>query len=44
MVTAVAVASGRKPIVMGKPSRQVFEALRLKHGLDPTRTVMVGDK
>ena len=44
MVTAVAVASGREPTIMGKPSRQVFEALRQQHGLDPARTVMVGDK
>lgn len=43
MVTVVQVASGRKPTVMGKPSRQVFDALRQKHGLDPARTVMVGD-
>ncbi|KAF0304464.1 Glycerol-3-phosphate phosphatase [Amphibalanus amphitrite] len=44
MVTAVAVASGREPTIMGKPSREVFEALRRQHGLDPARTVMVGDK
>ncbi|XP_037070392.1 glycerol-3-phosphate phosphatase-like [Pollicipes pollicipes] len=43
MVASVCVASGREPVVMGKPSQQVFEALRQQHGLDPARTLMVGD-
>ncbi|CAG0884840.1 unnamed protein product [Cyprideis torosa] len=45
MVTAVATASGRQPVVLGKPEPLMFELLQKEHsGVDPKRTLMIGDK
>ncbi|KAK3793797.1 hypothetical protein RRG08_061931 [Elysia crispata] len=44
MVSALTVASGREPIVMGKPAPNMFEVLREVHNLDPSRCMMVGDR
>ncbi|PVD34041.1 hypothetical protein C0Q70_05303 [Pomacea canaliculata] len=44
MVKAVAWPAQREPVVMGKPEPSMFEVLRKTHGLDPARTVMVGDR
>ncbi|GFO26456.1 phosphoglycolate phosphatase [Plakobranchus ocellatus] len=40
----ISMASGRVPIVMGKPTRNMFEVLRKIHNLDPPRCMMVGDR
>lgn len=44
MVKAVETASERAPIVMGKPSVEMFEVIRKANNLDPARTLMIGDR
>ena len=44
MVKAVATAAGREPEVMGKPHKPIFDVLMEKFDLDPSKTLMVGDR
>jgi 4-nitrophenyl phosphatase len=45
VVGAVELGSGRKPdVVTGKPSLDMLDILSKSHGLDRTRTCMVGDR
>ena len=45
MVAAVATAAGRKPVVLGKPSKFMFEIVQKRHPeIDPARTLMIGDR
>jgi len=45
MVAAVATAAGRKPIVLGKPSKFMFEIVQKRHpSIKPERTLMIGDR
>merc|ERR1712025_1209960 len=45
MVTAVATASGRKPVILGKPSKFMFEIVKARHSeVVPERTLMIGDR
>jgi len=45
MVAAVSTAAGRKPIVLGKPSKFMFEIVQKRHpGIQPERTLMIGDR
>ncbi len=45
VVTAVATAAGRQPVVMGKPSKAMFEAVQRAHpDTKPERTLMIGDR
>ena len=44
MVGAVEVASGVKPICVGKPSADLAALVVKLYGLDPARTCMVGDR
>ena len=45
IVSAVATAAGRDPVVMGKPHPAMFEEVRKSHpGIDPKRTLMIGDR
>ncbi|CAL4069349.1 unnamed protein product, partial [Meganyctiphanes norvegica] len=44
MVKAVETAAERKPVVMGKPSAEMFEVIRKTNNLDPSRTLMIGDR
>ena len=45
MVSAVATAAGRDPVVMGKPSPMMFEAVKKVHpDIKPERTLMIGDR
>jgi len=44
MVKAVETAAERAPIVMGKPSVEMFEVIRKNNKLDPSRTLMIGDR
>jgi len=37
-------ALGTNPLSTGKPSRTMLDCVRAKHDLDPTRTIMVGDR
>ncbi|XP_065835361.1 glycerol-3-phosphate phosphatase-like isoform X2 [Oscarella lobularis] len=43
MVSAVAMASNREPIYVGKPHQPMFEILKQRHEIDPDRTCMIGD-
>ncbi|CAL4065392.1 unnamed protein product, partial [Meganyctiphanes norvegica] len=40
----VETACGRAPVLIGKPSRTMFDILQANHGLDPSRTLMIGDR
>jgi len=45
MVAAVATAAGRKPVVLGKPSKFMFEIVQKRHPtIQPERTLMIGDR
>lgn len=41
---AVKTAAEREPVVMGKPSQVMFEFVRKSYNLDPSRTLMIGDR
>ena len=41
----MATAAGRKPVVLGKPSKFMFEIVQKRHpGIVPERTLMIGDR
>ena len=45
MVAAVATAADRKPVVLGKPSKFMFEIVQKRHpAIQPGRTLMIGDR
>ncbi|GMR56610.1 hypothetical protein PMAYCL1PPCAC_26805, partial [Pristionchus mayeri] len=44
LVAAVRVASGRDPITVGKPNSPAFDYICRRWKIDPTRTMMVGDR
>ncbi|KAG9328971.1 hypothetical protein AGOR_G00090410 [Albula goreensis] len=44
LLKAVETAAQRKAQVVGKPSRFMFECVASQYGLDPARTMMVGDR
>ena len=44
IVAALAAASGRKPIVIGKPETPMLEAAMMRMGVSPSETVMIGDR
>ena len=45
ILAAVEVAGGRKPeAIMGKPHRPMFDMIQQMHDIDPTRTIMIGDR
>jgi hypothetical protein len=45
VVAAATTAAGRDPIILGKPSTYMFEALTITHPeVQPSRTLMIGDK
>ncbi|WVQ81456.1 hypothetical protein IAT38_003580 [Cryptococcus sp. DSM 104549] len=39
----ILTSSGRTPLVIGKPSKHMMDALLAHHHIDPSRTLMVGD-
>lgn len=43
LVAAVATATGREPVVVGKPQRTIMEAAVERIGLAPAGVIMVGD-
>jgi len=44
-VAAVETAACRKPTILGKPSKYMFEIIKHRHpGVDPKRTLMIGDR
>lgn len=44
IVKAVETAASREALSFGKPSCEMFEVLKKKFNLDPSRTLMVGDR
>jgi len=45
MVAAVTTAAGRQPVVLGKPSKFMFEIVQRRHpSIQPARTLMIGDR
>uniref|UniRef100_A0A8C8S9H6 Chronophin n=1 Tax=Pelusios castaneus TaxID=367368 RepID=A0A8C8S9H6_9SAUR len=44
LTAAVETASGRKAVVVGKPNRYMFDCIVERFGVDPSRTLMVGDR
>merc|ERR1719369_2468188 len=45
IVAAVTTAAGRSPVVLGKPSKYMFEIVQRRHpGIQPARTLMIGDR
>ena len=44
LAAALSTASGVEPTLVGKPSRTFFEHALSHFGMDPSRTVMVGDR
>jgi ribonucleotide monophosphatase NagD (HAD superfamily) len=44
LIAAVENATGVSAVIVGKPSPTLITQLLAKHGLDPARTVMVGDR
>lgn len=44
LIAAVECATGVRAVVVGKPAPTLITQLILRHGLDPARTVMVGDR
>ncbi|XP_043930078.1 glycerol-3-phosphate phosphatase [Protopterus annectens] len=44
LIRAVETAVNRKAIIIGKPSKFIYDCVVSKYGVDPARTVMVGDR
>lgn len=44
IVAAVKIPAHREPLVVGKPGKLMFDMLHETHGLEPDRTLMVGDR
>ena len=43
-ILALQSSSGRKAVMLGKPSKLMFEPLRKAKGLDPSEAIMIGDQ
>lgn len=44
LVKAIETVAERPPVIMGKPSEKMFTVISTKHNLDPSRTLMIGDR
>ena len=44
IVAAIKIPAHREPLVVGKPGKLMFDMLHETHGLEPDRTLMVGDR
>jgi phosphoglycolate phosphatase len=44
LVAAVKSASGRDPLVVGKPNTPAFDYIQRRWTIDPKRTIMIGDR
>ncbi|XP_050792034.1 SH3 domain-binding protein 1 [Gopherus flavomarginatus] len=44
LMAAVETASGRKAVVVGKPNTYMFDCIVERFGVDPSSTLMVGDR
>jgi len=43
-IKAVEVASGRDATILGKPEKFMFQAISEVHKIDPSKTIMIGDR
>jgi len=43
-IKAIETSAGREPTVLGKPEKFMFEAITDCHKIDPSRTIMIGDR
>lgn len=44
ILAAIQAASDQSPIVIGKPSKEIFETALLRLGVTPSQTLMIGDR
>ncbi|PAV64447.1 hypothetical protein WR25_07034 [Diploscapter pachys] len=44
LVAAVKCATNRDPVTVGKPNTPAFDYIQRKWNVDPTRTIMIGDR
>ncbi|VDN27405.1 unnamed protein product [Dibothriocephalus latus] len=44
LVAAVRVASGKEPVVLGKPHKPIFDYIVETRNINPEQTIMVGDR
>jgi len=44
ILASVAAASGRKPLILGKPHHTMWTVIRDEFKLDPSKTIMIGDR
>lgn len=44
IVSAVETAAGRKAFCVGKPNSYISEMITKEYGVDPKRTLMIGDR
>lgn len=44
IVNAVTTCAERKPMVMGKPNKHICDILEKEYKVDPSRTLMIGDR
>lgn len=44
IVNAVTTCAERKPIVVGKPNKHICDILEMEYKVDPSRTLMIGDR
>lgn len=44
IVTAVETAAGRPAFCVGKPNSYIREMIMKEYGVDPNRTIMIGDR
>lgn len=44
MLRVIEAAANRKAVLLGKPEPYISEAIIKKYGIDPSKTLMIGDK
>lgn len=44
LVTPIITGAEREPVILGKPHSFMYESIRAVHKINPSRTIMIGDK